>query len=38
MYEAAIQLLKELGIWQAIQLTIAIVFTWLAYLGFVERR
>ncbi len=38
MLHAAIELLKDLGIWQAVQAVIAIVFTWLAYLGFVNRR
>jgi len=38
MLDAAIHLLKDLGIWQAIQMVIGIVFTWLAYLGFVGRK
>jgi len=38
MLRAAIELLKDLGVWQAIQAVIVIVFSWLAYLGFVNRQ
>jgi hypothetical protein len=38
MLHAAIELLKDLGIWQAIQAVIGIVFAWLAYLGFVRNK
>lgn len=36
MLRAAIELLKDLGIWQGIQMVVGIVFVWLAYLGFTK--